>query len=417
MKAIKRRLQPLILDALKSFPAVYINGPRQAGKTTLVRELLAKDYAAKFITFDDTLERTAAMRNPLGYMRESGTPLIVDEVQMAPDIFRPLKMLIDEQRQAALQSKPDANGNYLLTGSANLMVIPELADAMMGRMATLTLLPLGVAEVMGKDSHFLECCFSKDFSDIKMEDTKLTEVMRKASYPELTNISESMTDSWFRNYIQKITLEDPRHIYNLEKAAFMPVLLQSLAARAGNLINDANIGREVGLNAVTTRKYRGILNGTFVTNTLSPWYRNIPKRLVKSDKIFFQDTMLLCHLLGNTPEELAKSNPTRFGHVLENFVFSELCKNNFATGEKVAISFYRTNDGREIDFVLEKQSKLVAIEVKHAENITDKDLAGIKELQASTGDDFHCGIVLCNTPRVIAYDENIYLLPISSLWQ
>ena len=418
MKAIQRRLQPLILDALKSFPAVYINGPRQAGKTTLVRELLVKDYEAKFLTFDDTLERAAATRNPLGYMRASGTPLIIDEVQMAPEIFRPLKMLIDEQRQEALRNDTNANGRYLLTGSANLMVIPELADAMVGRMATLTLLPLSAAETMGKTSQLLDRCFSKDFTNIDPKDAKnLTDVMRQASYPELSNMPENMIDSWFKNYIQKITLEDPRHIYNLEKAEFMPVLLQSLAARAGNLINDASIGREVGLNAVTTRTYRGILNGTFVTNTLSPWYRNITKRLVKADKIFFHDTMLLCFLLSSTPDELAKSNPTRFGHVLENFVLSELCKNNFATGEKVSINFYRTSDGREVDFVLERNNKLVAIEVKHAENITEKDLAGIKELQASTGDDFHCGIVLCNTPRVIAYDDNIYLLPFSALWQ
>ncbi|PCI37735.1 MAG: hypothetical protein COB50_03400 [Thiotrichales bacterium] len=417
MKAIKRRLQPLVVKALQSFPAIYINGPRQAGKTTLVRELLAKDFKSKFITFDDMLERAAAMRNPLGYIRESGTPLIIDEVQMVPDIFRPLKIMIDEKRLEALGSNNSANCNYLLTGSANLMVIPELANAMVGRMATMTLLPLSSSEVKNTTSHFLERCFSKDFSEIKADKTPLTKIMRQASFPELLQMSESMVSTWFKNYIQKITLEDPRHIYNLEKAALMPVLLQALAARAGNLINDANLGREVGLNAMTTRNYRGLLNGTFVTNTLHPWYRNITKRLVKANKLFFHDTMLLCYLLQSTPEDLAKSNPTRFGHVLENFVLSELCKNNFATGEKVDISFYRTNDGREIDFILEKQHKLVAIEVKHAEKITEKDLAGIKELQASVGDDFHCGIVLCNTPRAIAYDKDIYLLPFSALWQ
>ncbi len=417
MKVVKRHLQSLVLTALKSFPAVHINGPRQAGKTTLVRELLAEDFKAKFITFDDTLERAAAQRNPLGYVRESGTPLIIDEVQMAPEIFRPLKMLIDEKRYEALGSEHSANGYYLITGSASLNVFPELANAMVGRMATLTLLPLSASEAQNTTSHFLERCFSKDFSEIKTDKTKLTDIIRKATYPELQQMSESMTDSWFKNYVQKITMEDPRYIYNLEKAEFMPVLLQSLAVRAGNLINDASIGREVGLNAVTTRNYRGILNGTFVTNILSPWYRNITKRLVKSKKIFFHDTMLLCHLLGETPEDLVKNNPTRFGHVLENFVLSELHKNNFATGGKIAISFYRTNDGREVDFVLEKQSKLVAIEVKHAERITDKDLAGIKELQINTGSDFHCGIVLCNTPRTIAYDKDIYLLPFCALWQ
>ena len=405
MKVVKRHSKSLILDALKSFPAVYINGPRQAGKTTLARELSEECDGAKFVTFDDTLERAAAIRNPL------------DEVQMAPPIFRPLKMLIDEQRQDALRHGANANGRYLLTGSANLAVTPELADAMVGRMATLTLLPFSAAEALSQTSSFLDRCFSKDFSDIKTDDVKLTEIIRKASYPELMHMPESMTDSWFKNYIQKITLEDPRHIYNLEKAEFMPVLLQSLAARAGNLVNDANIGRETGLNAVTTRTYRGILNGMFITNTLRPWCRNITKRLVKSDKIFFYDTMLLCYLLGTVPEEALKNNPTRFGHILENFVLSELCKYNFAAGEKLTVSFYRTNDGREIDFVLEKQGKLTAVEVKHAEHVTDKDLAGIKELQAAVGDDFRCGIILCNTPRVIAYDENIYLLPFSALWQ
>ena len=220
-----------------------------------------------------------------------------------------------------------------------------------------------------------------------------------------------------KNYIQKITLEDPKRIYNLEKSTFMPVLLQSLAARAGSLINDANIGREIGLNAVTTRNYRNLLNGTFVTNTLSPWHSNITKRLVKSDKLFFHDTMLLCHLLQSTPEDLAKNQPNRFGHILENFVLSELCKTNFATGEEVTISFYRTNDGREVDFVLERQHKLIAIEVKNAENITDKDIIGMRSFQRSTGHNFHSGIVLCNTPRVITYDKDIYLVPFSALWQ
>lgn len=417
MKAIKRQLQPLIIEALKFFPAVYINGPRQAGKTTLVRELLAKDFAARFITFDDMLERAAALRNPYSFVKESGIPLIIDEVQLVPELFRPLKKLVDEQRRVALSQNESANGHYLLTGSANLMAMPELANAMVGRMATLTLLPLSVSEVRNRTARFLERCFAKDFSGIAIEDGLLPQFMREASYPELVQMPDIMIDSWFRNYVQKITLEDPRHIYHLEKAEYMPVLLQSLAARAGSLINDAELGREVGLNAVTTRHYRSLLNNTFITHTLKPWYRNITKRLVKSHKLYFYDTMLLCYLLQSTPEELAKKQPQRFGHVLENFIFSEMVKANLASGEKVDISFYRTNDGREVDFVLECQHKLVAIEVKNAENINDKDLAGIKELQQNTKRDFLCGIVLCNTSRVIPYDKDIYLVPFSALWQ
>lgn len=417
MRAIQRGLQAPILAALKSFPVVYINGPRQAGKTTLVHELLAKKFPARFITFDDALERAAAMRNPYNYIKDSGTPLIIDEVQLVPELFRPLKKLVDEQRRDALSHHSSANGHYLLTGSANLMAIPELANAMVGRMATLTLLPLSVAEIKNRTSHFLQRCFAKDFSNIPArDDISLIKAMSEASYPELLQMPEDMVFSWFRNYVQKITLEDPRHIYNLEKAEYMPVLLQALAVRAGNLINDAELGREVGLNAVTTRHYRGLLNNTFITHTLKPWHRNVIKRLVKSPKLYFYDTRLLCYLFGSTPAELAKNQPGRFGHVLENFVLSEMVKTNYASDERVDISFYRTNDGREIDFVLESQHKLVAVEVKNSEFITDKDLAGIRELQQIAGKDFHCGVVLCNTQRVIAYDEGIYLLPFNALW-
>ena len=416
MTAISRQLQPQILASLQAFPVVYINGPRQAGKTTLVKTLLADHFPARFITFDDMLERAAAMRNPYTYIKSSGTPLIIDEVQMVSEIFRPLKKIVDEQRQQALQSG-SANGHYLLTGSANLMTLPELANAMVGRMATLTLLPFSVAEILGNSMHFLDRCFNKDFSEIGSTTLlSLTEAMRQASYPELLSMSENMIVSWFHNYIQKITLEDPRHLYNLEKAEYMPVLLQALAERAGSLLNDADLGRDVGLNAVTTRQYRGLLNNTFITYALKPWHRNITKRLVKSHKLYFYDTMLLCHLLGSTPVILAKNQPGRFGHILENFVFSEISKNNYINGEPFDISFYRTSDGREIDFVLERHHKLIAVEVKNTENITEKDLNGIRELQQVAKQDFHAGVILCNTSRVIVYDENIYLVPFSTLW-
>ena len=225
MRTIKRHLQPHILDVLKSFPAVYINGPRQTGKTTLVRDLLAKNYKAKFLTFDDTLERTAAQRNPLRYMRDSGTPLIIDEVQLVTDIFRPLKLLIDEQRGKARTTKAVANGHYLLTGSANLQVIPELASAMAGRMATLTLLPVSAAEAMGKTSHFLERCFAKDFTDIKRNNTKLAAMMRRASYPELKNMPQNMVDSWFKNYIQKNHIGRPApDLQSRKSRAYAPIV-------------------------------------------------------------------------------------------------------------------------------------------------------------------------------------------------
>ena len=418
MKALQRAVMPRVIDALQSFPVVYINGPRQAGKTTLVKTLLRSRFDAAFITFDDALERAAAMRNPLQYLRASDGPLIIDEVQLVPELFRSLKRLVDERREAALEGRGDPNGRYLLTGSANLNALPALADAMVGRMATLTLPPLSVCELLGRRPQLIERCFTTDFAGIgAIEDIGLTDAIRRSSYPAFLHMNTAAVAPWFDSYVRTITLHDPLQTYRLEKAEYMPLLLQSLAARAGSLINDAELARDVGLSAVTTHTYRGLLNDTFVTHLLRPWYRNITKRLVKSPKLYFYDTMLLCHVLGATPEALQRRQPQRFGHVLENFVLSELMKADHAADSGVDISFYRTNDGREIDFVLERAGKLVAIEVKNAEHVHAKDLSGLKELQQAVGRDFHCGIVLCNAPRVIAFDERIYLVPFAALWQ
>lgn len=418
MTVIDRVLKSRVMDALQDSPAVYINGPRQAGKTTFVKKLLVPNFKADYITFDNALTRVAAMRNPISFLQESGCPLIIDEVQRVPDLFRPLKMRIDESRQEALSEGGRCAGLYLLTGSANLLAQPALADAMVGRMMTRTLLPLSSAEIMGQQSHFIERCFNRDFSGVKVDSNlSLLEAIRKSTFPEIVNMSDRSIDDWFMEYVEKITLDDPRQIYRLEKAEYMPMLVQALAARAGNLINDANIGREIGLNAVTTRNYRTLLDSTFVTHALKPWYRNMTKRLMKARKQYFYDTMLLCYLMGTTPGELMKAHPQRFGHVLENYVFTELMKANNAGGHRVNISYYRTHDDREVDFVLERKQQLVAIEVKHAEHITARDIAGMLELQRETGEDFCCGVVLCNTPRVLAFDENIYLVPFSALWQ
>ncbi len=417
MPIISRKIENTVLDTLKSFPVVYLNGPRQAGKTTLAKVLLNKKFKANFITFDDWVERVAAKQNPLEYIQAIGTPLIIDEVQLVPEIFRPLKKIVDENRQKGLIENLNSNGQYLLTGSANLVAMPELANAMVGRMATLTLLPLNYNEILGTSSNFIERCFNKDFTNIRPKKPSLIEAIRQASFPEASRLDDNIRNAWYNNYIQKITLEDPQFLYNLDKAESMPLLLSSLAIRAGSLVNDANISREIGLSSVSVRKYRGLLNDTFVTYSLKPWHRAKIKRLVKSPKIYFHDTMLLCHLLGQKPEHILEKSPHKFGHILENFIFTELLKNIHASGSLINLGFYQTNDGKEVDFVLEKNQKIIAIEVKNSEQITSRDISGIKTLQQSAGKEIHCGIVLCNTPRVIPIDKNIYLLPINALWQ
>jgi uncharacterized protein len=423
MPIINRAVTQSVIDALKTFPVVYINGPRQAGKSTLVRDIVFPKITdttnkGQYITFDDVLERASAMRNPQTYLQSTTKPLIIDEIQMVPEIFRPLKLVIDEERHERLVSggeKP--NGRYLLTGSANLAALPALANAMVGRMATRTLYPLSAFEVFGGQGDFVNRAFACDFSEVNPTHKTLNEAITNSTFPELVSLPETQHKSWYDNYLRKVTLEDPRHIYNMEKADLMPVLLQALAVRAGNLINDADLSRDTGLTSVTARTYRQLLHSTFISLELRPWFRNIGKRLIKSSKSFFYDTGLLCHTLGRSVRDIKTFDQPRFGNVLENYVATELLKLIAISQERLELLFYHTRDGREVDFVIEKPSgELIGIEVKNSETISEKDLSGLKELKAVVGKDFVCGIVLCNTKRVLPYGDGIWLVPLSHLW-
>ena len=416
MTLIHRNIESIVQQIADSFPVIYVNGPRQAGKTTLVKNILNKQFHAEFRTFDDFHERNAAQHNPEIFLKSANTPLIIDEVQMVSSLFRPLKLIIDERREAALIDHQKLNLQYILTGSANLLALPELASAMVGRMATLTLLPLSTAEVLNIDHNFIQLFFNDEIPNIKPSDIPLSSMISQATFPILKNLPSHHISEWFKNYLYKITIDDPKHLYNLEKAQMMPLLLQALAIRAGSLINDADLSRDIGLNTVTTRLYRHLLQDTFVSYFLKPWHKNIGKRLVKSPKVYFYDTLLLCHLLQSTPEDLSKFKPELFGHVLENFVLSELLKCNTLLQYPVDISFYRTHEGQEIDFILETPTKTVAIEIKNAEQIQAKDIKNLKEFKAHVGQNFHRGIILCNVKRVIPIEEDIFLVPISALW-
>ena len=419
MNYIRRFQETRVLDTMKAFPATYISGPRQAGKTTLVRDILADRFDGRYVTFDDIIERNAAMRNPGGFVSGLGDRATLDEVQMVPEVCRALKKEIDERRRGGVAGTAagNTNGIFLLTGSASLRALPELADAMVGRMGAVTLLPLSAAEVAGNEANFVDQLFEGTFRSRESSAIPLSEMMTRASYPALLGMEDRDRDTWCRNLIQKITIEDPRHIYNLGKADRMPMLLQALAVRAGNLVNDAELSRDIGLNAVTTRAYRNLLEATFIAMELRPWHRNVGKRLVKAGKIQFHDTNLLCALLGQTHGILESTNPKLHGHVVQNFVGTELMKQTGHAQGDYKLGFYRTRDNREVDFTIERRDgRTVAIEVKHSENIAPSDLRGIEEFKSLCGESLAAAIVLCNAPRIIEYAEGIHLVPFEAMW-
>ena len=412
MSHIKRHARHRLLEALNVSPVVFLNGPRQAGKSTLVQSIAKKDYPAEYVTFDSTTQMAAAANSPESYLKERKGALIIDEVQLVPEIFRALKVVVDELRL----DHPKLKGRFLLTGSANIMALPKLSDPLVGRMSVLTLYPLAASEALSGNGHFIERLFNKDF-ETDASKQKLTEVMRLATYPEISGSEKLERTTWFDGYLTTILQRDVRALAEIEKLSTLPNLLRILANRAGGLVNDADIARDAGLNPVTSRNYKTLLKMLFLTFELSPWSRNIGKRFVKSPKGYMSDTLLLCHLMQYELSDLEQNRPELFGHVLENFVATELLKLMTFQNEKMDLYHFRTSDNKEVDFVLEKSNgQLAAIEVKQRDSVSKADFKGLEELQSLAGHDFICGIVLYRGRDVVPFGQNLWAVPVSNLW-
>lgn len=412
MSHIKRHARHRLLEALNVSPVVFLNGPRQAGKSTLVQSIAKKHYPAEYVTFDSTTQMAAAANSPESYLKERKGALIIDEVQLVPEIFRALKVVVDELRL----DHPKLKGRFLLTGSANIMALPKLSDPLVGRMSVLTLYPLAASEALSGNGHFIERLFNKDF-ETDASKQKLTEVMRLATYPEISGSEKLERTTWFDGYLTTILQRDVRALAEIEKLSTLPNLLRILANRAGGLVNDADIARDAGLNPVTSRNYKTLLKMLFLTFELAPWSRNIGKRLVKSPKGYMSDTLLLCHLMQYELSDLEQNRPELFGHVLENFVATELLKLMTFQNEKMDLYHFRTSDNKEVDFVLEKSNgQLAAIEVKQRDSVSKADFKGLEELQSLAGHDFICGIVLYRGRDVVPFGQNLWAVPVSNLW-
>lgn len=416
MNLMKRSLTPLLVESLKNFPAVFLNGPRQAGKSTLVQSIGSTIIQAEYVTLDDLSTLSFAIEDPDAFFKRFSGPVIIDEVQLAPVLFRTLKKRVDEIR---LYNKSQAQGQFLLTGSANIMTIPELSDALVGRMEILTLLPLSVSESTNQETrYFINDFFDKNYNynNDKVEKINLEEIISNATFPEIVHKDSYQKTKWYENYINTLLQRDVRSLSEIEKITALPNMLKLLANHSCGLLNDAALSRDTGLNTMTYRRYRTLLNAVFLITTIPPWFRNIGKRLVKSHKLYFTDTGLLKHILGVTTSDLKKNNPTLFGVILENFVATELMK-QLTLGIDGKLYHFRTQDNIEVDFVIEKRNgNLIGIEVKSKETIRPEDFKSLKILKEQVGADFITGILLYCGEKIIPFGDNLIALPISAVF-
>lgn len=422
MNILPRHIEQNVTRAMRVSPVVFVNGPRQAGKSTFVHALAdhfdRQGKVSKYISFDQPLMIAAATAAPEAFLSAPVENivqcLIIDEVQLVPDLFRPLKTVVDNLRRV---NKEQAFGRYLLTGSVNVMSLPGLSDALVGRMSVVTLYPYSVTEAMQRPASFLERWLNKDFLYDVPPTLSLIEAMSLATFPDISGTEKEEHKLWIDNYITTLLQRDVKLISEIDKISQLPNLLRALAVRAGSLINDADLARDVRMNAVTTKTYRTILNMMFLTFELHAWFRNIGKRFVKSTKGYFTDTRLLCHMLGMQIHELYQKRPDIFGHIVENFVATELLKNLSAGQTDAQLFHFRTHDNKEVDFVLEKSDGTVfGIEVKASEMVSSQDFSGLRVLQEITQNDFIAGIVLYAGKEVLSFGKDLWAVPLHFLW-
>jgi predicted AAA+ superfamily ATPase len=419
MASIRRFITAKIAHALRVSPVVFLNGPRQAGESTLVQRLSTQsdetvNFPGVYVTLDSAVQMAAAAAAPEAFLTSRHNGLIIDEIQMVPELFRSLKVVVDELRR---KDKENTNGRYLLTGSANILALPNLADPLVGRMSVLTLYPFCVAEATGGKGNGLEKLLNFDFSEIIDRGIDLMQAIGSGTFPEIANKNPEDRGIWFDGYLATILQRDVKQLAALEKISILPSVLRVLV-RAGGVLNDSDIAREVGLNSVTGKFYRHILKMMFLSLDVEPWHRNIGKRLVKASKGYLIDTLLVCHMLDLQLEEISKKRPELFGHIVENFVATELMKLLSSSDRRARLLHFRTSDGKKVDFVIEGADGTVfAIEVKRSEIVTIDDFKGIQLMAQLTEKDFRGGVVLYNGKEAVPFGKNLWAVPIYILWQ
>lgn len=360
-----RMAEPLLKEAARQFPALLLTGVRQSGKSTLLRHLFP-EY--QYVTLDETGLRSTARNDPDFFLSSYGQPLIIDEIQYAPELLSALKIRIDNDRRTA--------GRYLLTGSQSFQMMQNVAETLAGRIAVFDLHPFSW----------------KEFYTGLPDTHELVRQMVRGFYPELQVNKELDAELWFSSYVTTYIERDVRNIKQISDLTVFRTFITLLAVRAGRLLNLSEVAKECGITQPTAKAWLGILESTRLIYLLRPYHRNISKRVVKTPKIYFMDTGLLCFLLGiDTATRLLKAAES--GHLFENMVIAEAVKRAAALKGRTDFWFYRTQSGVEVDFIAGRKGSLFAYEMKFTETPRQEMTSALRIF----GADVPCasGSVLC----------------------
>ena len=413
----RRNITQSIIDALGDTPVVFLRGARQTGKTTLVKGLGAEALSRRnYVTLDSASMLAVCRHDPVGFLRGLEKPLTLDEVQRVPELMLAIKEDVDNDR---------ISGRYLLTGSANILSLPETVDSLAGRMEVFTLFPMSQGEIGGIKEDFISRIFERDFTfktplgkhTTKTAKELITDICA-GGYPEiLSRKNEKRRGAWFDSYITLIMERDLRDISKLQDVGAMVRLLTVFAARTATLFNQSEMSRIAGIPNSTLSRYIAMLEALFLIHFIPAWSPNLGKRLVKSPKVHVVDSALAAHLCGAGEKRLARE-PMLAGRFLESFVVMEILKQLGWTDHPARLYHYRSHAGEEVDLLLEDRiGNVAAIEIKLSESISRNDMKCLINLRDTLGDSFARGVILYGGNEVIPIGDRLEALPVSVVFR
>lgn len=377
MEYIERTLEPALRSAARSFRALEVTGPRQAGKTTLLRHVFGATHA--YVSLDDAENRRRALEDPREFLEAYGPPVIIDEFQRSPDLVGYIKLMID--------SAPDMRGAFILTGSQNLGVSHTVPESLAGRVAVMRLFPLTVAELR-REPH-APLLWEPASASAEARPASVREAwthMMRGWYPEVALHAEMDPALWHSSYLETYVERDISQLRGISDHSAFRRFVRVLAARAATLLDITDIARNVGVSPGTVRAWLSLLESTYQIFLVRPYAMNVTKRLTKHPKVYFTDTGTLCHLVGLQSIEHALSGPMA-GQIVENAVAADIRKSLSHRSMRDELYFYRTHAGLESDLVVETADELVPIEVKASGTASARWAATLTRVREDLGRD------------------------------